>query len=436
MAKGRSRPSDRQTERPNRQSARRRRRVVKPAGWPRYMVAKALSTGATAYYWNPPKAYRDAGFTLPREALGTDYGVAIDRAALLNKYLDAWRAGRKTTRSVDLSPRFGTVDWLIARYMAPDSPAWEKVSARSRPEYVRLLNLVAEIPTKTGRLGELPVASLSPLAVDKLYVRLQEPVRSEQPRRRTANLCIARMARAWDVVARHYPDIIPRQNPFRGVELTHTHNTTRPASREEVMALHAALRDAGELHLAALPLICFEWHPRPENVLAGHLTWADYRPPENQNAVRIFHHKTGTRMWMPLSDGSGPLFPELTSYLDRLPRLGLPIVLRYPQRIHGPARPIKLRHARQIVADVRRTAGLPNDLTLAACRHGGLTELGDADITEQGVMALSGHKTPDAARLYVKKTDAQRLTSARKRRAYLAAQDDNFQNEAPIGDSE
>jgi hypothetical protein len=29
---------------------------------------------------------------------------------------------------------------------------------------------------------------------------------------------------------------------------------------------------------------------------------------------------------------------------------------------------------------------LPDDLTLAACRHGGITELGDAELTEQGVM--------------------------------------------------
>jgi hypothetical protein len=49
----------------------------------------------------------------------------------------------------------------------------------------------------------------------------------------------------------------------------------------------------GEPHLAAVPLICFEWHQRPENVLAGHLTWADYRPAERPNAVRVLHHKTG-----------------------------------------------------------------------------------------------------------------------------------------------
>jgi hypothetical protein len=58
----------------------------------------------------------------------------------------------------------------------------------------------------------------------------------------------------------------------------------------------------------------------------------------------------------------------------------------------APAKPFLLRTARDRVRDAARKAGLPDDLTLAACRHGGLTEFGDAQLTEQGVMALSGHK--------------------------------------------
>jgi hypothetical protein len=100
------------------------------------------------------------------------------------------------------------------------------------------------------------------------------------------------------------------------------------------------LRDgsAGELHLAAVPLICFEWHQRPENVLAGHLTWADYKPPERPNAVRVFHHKTGEVVSLPLLDKNVLLFPELTAYLDNLERLGVPIVLMRPKSEGAPAR--------------------------------------------------------------------------------------------------
>ena len=54
-----------------------------------------------------------------------------------------------------------------------------------------------------------------------------------------------------------------------------------------------------------------------------------------------------------------------------------------------------------------------------ACRHGGMTELGDAELTEQGIMSLSGHKSPEAARVYVKRTEKQRVAAARKRRQWV-----------------
>ena len=51
-----------------------------------------------------------------------------------------------------------------------------------------------------------------------------------------------------------------------------------------------------------------------------------------------------------------------------------------------------------------------------------MTELADSDLTEEQEMSLSGHSTPDAKRRYVKRTDAQRLTAARKRRAWVQEQ--------------
>ena len=72
--------------------------------------------------------------------------------------------------------------------------------------------------------------------------------------------------------------------------------------------------------------------------------------------------------------------------------------------------------------EARAAASLPAHVTLAACRHGGMTELGDSDLTEQQIMALSTHATPQAARVYVKRTEAQRKTAARKRRLFIEAQ--------------
>lgn len=47
--------------------------------WPRYMVAKRLRSGTTAYYWRPLVSDFDAGFTLHAEALGADVLAARQR---------------------------------------------------------------------------------------------------------------------------------------------------------------------------------------------------------------------------------------------------------------------------------------------------------------------------------------------------------------------
>ena len=90
----------------------------------------------------------------------------------------------------------------------------------------------------------------------------------------------------------------------------------------------------------------------------------------------------------------------------------------------GGVRPYSESYADHLVQKARKLAGLPSHVTLAACRHGGMTELGDAEITEQGIMALSGHRTPQAARVYVKRTERQRLAASTQRRRFLESERD------------
>jgi hypothetical protein len=61
-----------------------------------------------AYYWSPHNRDLEAGFTLDREALGPDYGIAVERAAMLNAHLDAWRQGRSAERAMGAQARCGT----------------------------------------------------------------------------------------------------------------------------------------------------------------------------------------------------------------------------------------------------------------------------------------------------------------------------------------
>lgn len=385
---------------------------MKPLNWPRYVREKRLATGAIAYFWEPPTVYRRQGFLGHAEALGQDFRDAVERAGLLNSQLDAWRQGKGAPEPGEIRSGHGSVTWLFDRFLK--SSAFEKrVSERSRYEYRRALRRIEDTATtKGGTVGDLPVASITPAAVDKIYAKLQIGPRGHRIRQANLSLDVAR--RAWDVVRRLAPTVVPAENPWRGVDRETSKQSKPAATRAEAYALAHALRAIGEPHLGAAALICFEWHQRPEHVRAGDLTWADYRPQSRPDAVHIRHPKTGEKGWVPLDHDDKPLYPEIEAYLSDLPRLGLPIVLTAGRR--GPARPYSAEYAQRKVREAREKAGLGSHVTLDACRHGGLTELGDSGATEFEGMAASMHKTPQALRLYVKRSETQRVSAARKRR--------------------
>lgn len=434
-----------------------RAEIKRAADWPRYMKAKKLrgkkNVGRVAYYWEPHERDRAAGFTLPGEALGTDYAVARDRVLVLNAHLDDWRSANGSPKHIDQGVRAGSVDWWLEHYFR--SEAFTRLSERSQKDYREALGRLSDIETSltvssTGRkrrFGELPVSSVSPAAVDKLYERLRDGGRVT----RQANYVIDVARRAWKIVARSYPSTFlinnPESpgnrialNPWVGVLRTYGTGTTKPCTREEAFALADALIALGHPALAIVPLVAFELLQRPENIISGHLTWIQYRPAERPSEIEIFHHKTGERIWHPLevedvdADGASSvrrLYPELEDRLAALDRVGVPVVMLQPQRGGRSgageriARTYSESYADHLVQRARRLAKLPVHVTLAACRHGGMTLLGDATLTEAQIMALSGHVTPAAARIYVKRTEAQRRAAATQRRDFIEGRAQN-----------
>ncbi|WFU79179.1 hypothetical protein QA645_32300 [Bradyrhizobium sp. CIAT3101] len=70
----------------------------------------------------------------------------------------------------------------------------------------------------------------------------------------------------------------------------------------------------------------------------------------------------------------------------------------------------------------KKIEGVSKLFTLDACRHGGMTELEEAELTDGQGRALSGHKTAQAYRGYAKETMQRALAATRKRHAHLLAQ--------------
>jgi hypothetical protein len=389
------------------------------------MEDKKLAGGKIAYYWELPKRYKLQKCPLESKPLGSDYAEAKREADALNQALDEWRRPGAEDQ-LTLPGSFSSVDWLIKTYLASD-PFKEKVSARARPDYERTLLMMADLPTKDGRrVGQLTVRSITGAAVDKIYDSIIKGGRGN--RFRTANLCADIAKRAWKVVFRLHPDQFNSKNvnPWEGLTRKGTTKAKPAVDRETCYAGAQALLKAGYPELAAAAVICFEWLQRPENVLGGYISWTDY----HRDAIRIAHHKTGEMVWHPLEatmDGHVVrTYSEAEAILQHLPKRGTAMILR--QLKDGTCKPWDQSDAGKVVRKVREAAGLPDIFTLDACRHGGMTELEEAELTEGQGMALSGHKTPQAYRGYAKKTLTRTMGATMKRLAWRQNQN-QFRNE-------
>ena len=117
--------------------------------------------------------------------------------------------------------------------------------------------------------------------------------------------------------------------------------------------------------------------------------------------------------------------------LSRLKRLGTPMILYESEK--GKAKPFGFSTMQHKVQRMRLKLELPSHFTFDACRHGGMTELEEAELTDGQGRALSAHRSR-AYEGYAKRTMERALAATRKRHAHRIAANANsagteFQNE-------
>lgn len=385
-------------------------RVRKPANWPRYMEERRLRSGVVAFYWKPPSWSRQRGCTMQAESLGSDYGAAIARCELLNRHWDAWRLGKDEVTATTI----GTFKWISQEFYA--DRRFLKIDAVTQRDYRDGLTLIEEYELKNGAsFGAQDVRKISPKVVDTLYEKLS--AREDGTKRTTTvNKAMRAARRAWNVAFRRHPTLVPANNPFSKMGLEKTGGDTLAATREQLNAFIAAADQLGYPGIGTAAMISFELLLREADII-GRFAWSQYKPAERPDAIKLRHHKNrkgDERSWMPLFQDGVALLPELTDRLDRAPRHG-PLVIMSEAKRGGVRKPYERTYFAQLVRKVRDEAGLPKQLTFTSFRHGGVTEIGDADISDQGALSLTGHKTRDILSIYMKRTEAQRVSAARAR---------------------
>lgn len=333
----------------------------------------------------------------------------------MNRDLNAWRSGEDLAEA-DFPA--GSVGWMFRQ--VERHPKFTKTSEHTQRGYLMGFRSIEEIilPKSGRRLGGAPVDNILQANVDHIYEALQwvqeEDEDGQVIRRRrlaTANAAIRAARRAWSMGVRAG---WASSNPFLKPELEQIGGETRVSTREEVDRFIAKAEEMGRPSMALAAMLAFELCQRESDVI-GTIGWNRYKQGEE---IQVRQHKTGKWIWVPLFDGEGELIPGLVARLEATPRRGQLIVMRdSADRQTKQFEPYKEDFFRHLFREIADAAGLPKDMTFMSLRHSGLTELGDAEATDQELMSMSGHTTRQTLTKYVKPTRNQARNAARKRRA-------------------
>jgi hypothetical protein len=437
-----------------------RTRTVLPL--PAYTKRKPLQGGRWGYYFEPPSWARNVAGDDERgacpvvaEALGEAYDPAVQRVErVLLPQFHSWRTGGVS----DLTPenaRVGTLTWLFAEYRTTDK--FKKLSRGQRGLHEAGFALVGKHTLKDGReLGSVGLAAIDTGAVDRLYEKLlpmrdaeglpiQAPDENGAPlvdkhgepvileRRTTINHAMKSCRRAWNVVYRLHRSIVPGANPFARMGLVGAGGTVTEATYAELLAAVAAADRAGVPSLAAAFMVTWEWLQREDHIFTA-FRLDHYRPKDRPDDVKVVHPKTGAEVWIPLFDVHAgariALFPELMARMDALKRdrVGGGLFFMRDWVDRAAKIPVPWSTARGGLDLVRertkgllRAASIREEVSFTSFRHGGFTELGDAELTDAQIRALSRQKSSKIVQGYVKRTQRQIVEGTKRRRAIRPA---------------
>jgi len=126
----------------------------------RHLTMRPGKDRCARYYWQPPKALRDAGWKLQR--LPNDFDDAVREANRLNQELDDWRAGKIAAAS---NAKSGSVEALINSYK--NHRRYKELKAKTRSGYDYVFRILYKL------MGDMPVVAVQPSTVQKIYEKLR-----------------------------------------------------------------------------------------------------------------------------------------------------------------------------------------------------------------------------------------------------------------------
>lgn len=327
----------------------------------RYLVAKPRKDGV-AYYWQPWKPLRDAGFLVRR--LSDNRAEAIRQAEELNAEVDAYYSG---TAPVAIKP--GSVKALVKLYRADER--FKKLRPRTQDDYDYSIAIIEHWA------GDFPARALTRKAIREWYRALRD---------KRGNAVSGRAAAMLRVLLNFALDEgwIEGGNPADRMRLSTVGGNTRVWTMDEVTTLAAKARELGHHSIAAAVLLAAYTAQRPADILA--VAWSAY----DGRTLAFVQAKTGRAVPVPV------IAPLRQALAETKRADALQIVVD-----EATGRPYAMDRFQKRFAEVRQAAGLPAELKFYGLRHTAATALGAAGATDDEIRAITGHATRAVVARYV-----------------------------------
>lgn len=332
----------------------------------------------SGFYWDPPRQAREAGFgSIP---FGPELDArALERYAQAQRALARWRTDRAALAAAEKGPPAGSVDWLLAAYLAGN---WfVERNEKTRQDYRNKLLALANFRLlDSRRFGEQMWREVEPLHTDALYsmfVRRQDG--TLRPPYARAVMHQYRIVWNW---AKRYLFREFQQNPFQGMRLEAPDPRRIKWEPWQVRRFIETAEATGMLSVAVAAAFCYELGQRPSD--ARSLT----RGAFEGNRIRVVQQKTNRELLLPVS-------AALAAIVAKVPADQHQLVIC--ERTGAPYEDYALSKA---AASVRDAAALPSHLLLMDLRRTCLSELGDLGATDDELISVSGHTQRQMLNVY------------------------------------
>ena len=275
-----------------------------------------------------------------------------------------------------VAPAKKNMKGLIAKYM--QSPRWEKLKPNTKKSYRRSFKYLEE------KIGQF-----DPSTIKRKHVIEMRDALADKPT--TAN----RRVGALSVLMEHAIDLDWIQhNPAKGVSNLEGKRTARQPWPQNMIEAFRSTADPETLLLFEMLLGTGQ---RIGDVLS--MQWGHIE----DNGITVKQGKTGARLYIPFTD-------RLSDILANQPRRSLHIV----SQANG--KPPSYNLAWRWIMDVRREIGA-EAWDIHSLRHTAASELAALGLSDEHIMAITGHASHGMVRLYAgpaaQKARAQEAQKAR-----------------------